>query len=263
MTNLASDLDLIRDAALAAGKLALEHREAGLKVWSKAGGSPVTSADLAVDQLLRDTLLTARPDYGWLSEETADNADRLSKKRIFVVDPIDGTVAYMKNKPWWCVPIAVVEDGRPVAAVIHAPMLGEMFEATLGGGAFCDGRPLAVRETPPMAERLVMTGFNYVTAVRRGQALAAGRLLPAVRDIRRSGSAALDLCALGAGRADAYVEEGLHLWDRAAGGLVATEAGAVVEVHPGAGGMDCVVAAPASGFADFSALVRDCGFLAE
>ena len=93
MTDLASDLDLIRDAALAAGRLALEHREAGLKVWSKEGGSPVTSADLAVDQLLKDTLLGARPDYGWLSEETADNAERLTKKRIFVVDPIDGTVA--------------------------------------------------------------------------------------------------------------------------------------------------------------------------
>ena len=82
MTDLLSDLELIRDAALAAGKLALEHREAGLKVWSKEGGSPVTSADLAVDQLLRDALLSARPDYGWLSEETADSAERLTKKRI-------------------------------------------------------------------------------------------------------------------------------------------------------------------------------------
>lgn len=137
MSDLAADLDLIRDAAEAAGRLALAERDAGLKVWSKSGGSPVTSADMAVDQLLKDTLLSARPGHGWLSEETTDKADRLSNRRIFVVDPIDGTVAYMKGKPWWCIPIAIVEDGRPVAAVIHAPALGETFTATLGGGARC------------------------------------------------------------------------------------------------------------------------------
>ena len=93
MTGLAADLDLIRDAAEAAGRLALAERDAGLKVWSKSGGSPVTSADMAVDQLLKDTLLSARPDHGWLSEETTDSADRLANRRIFVVDPIDGTDA--------------------------------------------------------------------------------------------------------------------------------------------------------------------------
>jgi myo-inositol-1(or 4)-monophosphatase len=116
MSDLASDLDLIRDAAEAAGRLAMAEREAGLKIWSKSGGSPVTSADMAVDRMLREALLSARPDHGWLSEETEDNTDRLSKSRIFVVDPIDGTVAYMKGKPWWCIPIAIVEDGRPIAA---------------------------------------------------------------------------------------------------------------------------------------------------
>jgi myo-inositol-1(or 4)-monophosphatase len=92
MTDLAADLDLIRSAAIAAGELALSEREAGLKIWSKSGGSPVTSADLAVDALLKDILLKARPDYGWLSEETADNARTPQlEARIFVVDPIDGT----------------------------------------------------------------------------------------------------------------------------------------------------------------------------
>jgi fructose-1,6-bisphosphatase/inositol monophosphatase family enzyme len=102
---------------------------------------------MAVDQLLKDSLLSARPDHGWLSEETTDNADRLANRRIFVVDPIDGTVAYMKGKPWWCIPIAIVEDGRPIAAVIHAPALGETFTATLGGGAL-QGRP-STPLTPP------------------------------------------------------------------------------------------------------------------
>nr|MBF0664284.1 3'(2'),5'-bisphosphate nucleotidase CysQ [Brevundimonas sp.] len=119
MSDLAADLELIRAAAVAGGDLALAERERGLKIWSKPGGSPVTSADMAVDRLLQDALLAARPDHGWLSEETADGPERLSRRRIFVVDPIDGTVAYMKGKPWWCIPIAVVEDGRPVAAVIH------------------------------------------------------------------------------------------------------------------------------------------------
>ena len=125
MTDLCADLDLIRQAALDAGALAVAERARGLSTRNKAGGSPVTSGDLKVDAMLRERLLGARPDYGWLSEETADSPERLEKRRIFVVDPVDGTVAYMKGKPWWCTPIAVIEDGRPVAAVIHAPALGE------------------------------------------------------------------------------------------------------------------------------------------
>jgi myo-inositol-1(or 4)-monophosphatase len=113
-----------------------------------------------------------------------------------------------------------------------------------------------------MPERLVLTGFQYQEHVRAVQGAAAARLLTRVRDIRRLGSAALDLCALAAGQADAYVEEGLHLWDRAAAGLVATEAGARLAVLPGAGGMECVVAAPAEGFDEWLDLVRECGFLA-
>ena len=118
MIGLQADLDLIRAAAVAAGELALAEREAGLKIWSKSGGSPVTSADMAVDRLLRTALIGARPAYGWLSEETADTPERLSARRIFVVDPIDGTVAFMKNKPWWTVALAVVEDGVATSAVV-------------------------------------------------------------------------------------------------------------------------------------------------
>ena len=124
-----ADLDLIRAAALEAGRLALEARAEGLKVWSKPGGSPVTDADIAVDTLLKLRLKTARPNYGWLSEETADDPVRLELRRLFVVDPIDGTAAYIRNKPWFTVCVAVVEDGRPTAAVVHAPELGETYEA--------------------------------------------------------------------------------------------------------------------------------------
>jgi myo-inositol-1(or 4)-monophosphatase len=124
-----TDLDLILDAAREAGELALKARAGGLKVWSKDGGSPVTDADLAVDALLKERLRAARPDYGWLSEETVDDPARLTTTRQFVVDPIDGTVAFMKNKPWFAVSVAVVEDGRPIAGVVHAPALSETYAA--------------------------------------------------------------------------------------------------------------------------------------
>ena len=156
MSSLAADLELIRAAAVEAGELAVAEREAGLNIWYKDGGSPVTSADIAVDGLLRDSLLAARPDHGWLSEETADTPGRLSARRIFVVDPIDGTVAYMNGKPWWCIPIAVVEDGRPVAAVIHAPALGETFTARLGGGAALNGRPITASDTADLDDASVL-----------------------------------------------------------------------------------------------------------
>jgi myo-inositol-1(or 4)-monophosphatase len=113
-----------------------------------------------------------------------------------------------------------------------------------------------------MGERLVLTGFNYSAEIRALQAAAAAVLLPQVRDIRRMGSCALDLCRVAEGSADAYVEEGVSDWDHAAGGLVAREAGAVVELTTGVGGRDALVCAPASGFAEFRTLVTDCGFLA-
>ncbi|MCA3700700.1 MAG: 3'(2'),5'-bisphosphate nucleotidase CysQ, partial [Brevundimonas sp.] len=156
MTDLAADLALIREAAVAAGSLAVAERARGLKITAKSGGSPVTSADLAVDDMLKNRLLAARPDHGWLSEETADSGDRLNRNRIFVVDPIDGTVAFMKHRPWWCVPIAVVEDGRPVAAVIHVPSTGETYEATVDGGARLNGRPITASDETTLDDAAVL-----------------------------------------------------------------------------------------------------------
>lgn len=148
-----------------------------------------------------------------------------------------------------------------VAAAVVDVVNGEVFTAHRGGGATCDGRPLAVREEPRLEHRLVLTGFQYQPRIRALQGPAVARMITRVRDIRRNGSAALELCAVAAGRADAYVEEGLHLWDRAAAGLVATEAGAGLGVFRGAGGMDCVVCAPASSYPEMLALAADCGFL--
>ena len=130
-----SDLDLICAAAREAGALALRARRDGLRTWNKADGSPVSNADLEVDARLKAILGSARPDYGWLSEETADTPARLEQEVLFMVDPIDGTRAYINGRAWFTVCIAVVEEGQPIAAVVYAPELGEMYEATVGGGA--------------------------------------------------------------------------------------------------------------------------------
>jgi myo-inositol-1(or 4)-monophosphatase len=227
MTDYAADLQLIRTAALAAGELALSEREAGLKSWSKPGGSPVTSADMAVDRLLRDTLLSARPDYGWLSEETEDGAERLSARRIFVVDPIDGTVAYMKGKPWWCIPIAVVEDGRPVAAVIHAPALGETFEATLGGGARLNGQSITASDTDDLDDASVLADARLMEGPHWPEPW------PVMRFEKRN-AIAYRMALVAAGAFDAAIALTPKWdWDICAGALIAQEAGARVSDHHG------------------------------
>jgi myo-inositol-1(or 4)-monophosphatase len=226
-SNLAADLALIRDAAEAAGRLALAERDAGLKVWSKSGGSPVTSADMAVDQLLKDALLSARPDHGWLSEETADNADRLSNRRIFVVDPIDGTVAYMKGKPWWCIPIAIVEDGRPVAAVIHAPALGETFTATLGGGASLQDRPITASDTTDLDDASVLADARLIEGPHWIEPW------PAMRFEKRN-AIAYRMALVAAGAFDAAIALTPKWdWDVCAGALIVEEAGGRVSDHHG------------------------------
>lgn len=227
MTDYASDLELIRAAVLTAGDLALAEREAGLKIWSKSGGSPVTSADMAVDKALRDVLLTARPDYGWLSEETTDGEERLSRRRIFVVDPIDGTVAYMKGKPWWCIPIAVVEDGRPVAAVIHAPALGETFEATLGGGTRLNGKPITASDTTDLDDASVLADARLMEGPQWDEPW------PEMRFEKRN-AIAYRMALVAAGAFDAAIALTPKWdWDVCAGALIAAEAGAKVSDHHG------------------------------
>jgi myo-inositol-1(or 4)-monophosphatase len=181
----------------------------------------------------------------------------------WIVDPIDGTVNYLYGIPHFAVSIAAARAGEVVSAVVLGPANGLEYGATRGGGATGNGVPLRVRETPPLSQALVATGFGYETEVRARQAQAVARMLPQVRDIRRQGSCALDLCALAAGQVDGYVEEGPHTWDHAAGGLVAREAGAVMEVWTSVVGHDVVVCAPEPGWSDFSALVRACGFTGE
>lgn len=147
-TTYAADLELLRTAAVTAGIIASSYFRRDLKTWTKENASPVTEADIMIDKFLNSALLAARPSYGWLSEETADNALRLSRARVFVVDPIDGTRGFINGEDSWTVSLAVVEHGIAVAGVVYAPARDEMYEASRGGGARLNGQPLT-RHTPP------------------------------------------------------------------------------------------------------------------
>ena len=221
--SLLEDLALLREAAVEAGRLALEQRQKGLKIWSKKGGSPVTDADLAVNVLLSNRLRGARPDYGWLSEETADDRARLSAERLFVIDPIDGTAAYMKGRPWFTVALALVEDGRAVAGVVHAPALNDTYEATAGGGATLNGAPIRASA----AARLEDASMLGDPAAFQQPAW------PRLRFERRN-SIALRMALVASGAFDATVAVSRkHDWDVAAGAVIAEEAGARVTDHLG------------------------------
>ena len=186
---------------------------------------PVSEADLAAERAIRDVIATRRPDDGLLGEEgTGDVAGTTGLR--WVVDPLDGTTDYLYGIPQWCVSVAVEDADGPVAGVILEPLRGEEFAATRGGGATLNGVPLHHPADPPPLERaLVATGFGYDADVRRAQGAIVADLLPRVRDIRRAGSAALDLAWTAAGRHDLYYEFGVKRWDIAAGELICREAG--------------------------------------
>ena len=197
--------------------------------YKDSDGSPVTNADIAADRQLTECLRAARPDYGWLSEETADDPSRLDCRRLFVVDPIDGTRAFLKGQPWWSVAIAVVEDGLPVAAVVFAPEAAETYAAAAGRGATRNGE--AIR--PSGAGELIdcrMVGDPVVFGH-----WSWPQPWPPMQVEQRS-STAYRMCLVAAGDFDAAVAPVRKSdWDVAAGDLIAREAGCFVGDHTGAG----------------------------
>ena len=192
----------------------------------------VTAVDRASEKLIVDRLLAARPDDGLLGEEGADRAGASGVR--WVVDPIDGTVNFLYDLPAYAVSIAAEVDGEVRAGVVLNAATGELFTATAGGGAHLSSparpEPVRLAGSRPLSleQTLVGTGFGYRVEQRRAQGQVVAELLPRVRDIRRYGSSALDLCSVAAGRIDAYYELDLNYWDHAAGALVAAEAGVVV-----------------------------------
>ena len=216
-----------------AGELVMRGRaEVRVEATKSSPVDPVTQVDRACEALIRERLHEARPGDGFLGEETGGSIGQGSNSTRWVVDPIDGTVNYIYGLPTWAVSIAVERDGEPLAGVVVAPMLNEEYLAVSGGGSFrVDGgqrRRLSCSVQDDLGASLVSTGFGYRRERRVQQARVVADLLPDIRDIRRCGSAAIDLCWVGAGRVDAYFEQGLKPWDRAAAAIVATEAGARV-----------------------------------
>jgi myo-inositol-1(or 4)-monophosphatase len=225
--NLDSLLELAVTCAEAAGRELIRRygHVAGLETKSSAT-DPVSDADRASEALLVRMLTDARPDDGLLGEEGASRAGRSGL--TWVVDPLDGTVNYLYQLGNFAVSVAAQDANGSVVGVVHDPLDGRSFTAVRGRGAFLGERRLAVNDPVPLDRALLGTGFGYSPARRALQAAIVGKVLPQVRDIRRFGSAALDLCLVAAGQLDAFYEEGVQAWDVAAGGLVAQEAGAVM-----------------------------------
>lgn len=220
------------DVAQEAGELARQRRAAGVALAATKStlADIVTDADREVEALIRDRLRTERPGEGFLGEESGTSAG--ATDITWVVDPIDGTVNYASGIPLYAVSIAVVQGSPdpdtwvPLAGAVHAPVLGETFSAANGGGAQLNSRRIHVAE-PSAAGALLATGFGYDPATHAGDLATVGRVMPMARDLRRGGSAALDLSFVAAGRLDGYFERGLQPWDFAAGSLIVQEAGGV------------------------------------
>lgn len=229
---LAQELEaLAADIAREAGDLARARRAEGVAIAAtkSALADIVTEADREVEALIRTRLATARPDDGFLGEETG--AERGRTEVTWVVDPIDGTVNYAYGIPAYSVSIGAV-IGEPVpgewetiAAAVYAPSAGEMFHAARGSGAWLDGNRLTVNADVSPAGALLATGFGYDPATHAGDIARVGLVMPMARDIRRGGAASLDFAWVASGRLDGYFERGLAPWDHAAGSLLVTEAG--------------------------------------
>lgn len=243
--------------------------DTGLVKTKSSPTDPVTVVDTETELLLRDRLNTLRPDEPILGEEGGGPAGGRSGTVCWVLDPIDGTVNFLYGVPAYAISVAAQIDGMSVAGAVADVVSGDVYTAAVGQGAAvvsADGvrRALHCSGVDELSMSLVGTGFGYAPQRRAEQAALLAQMLPLVRDIRRIGSAALDLCMVAAGRLDAHYEHGLHVWDWAAGALVAAEAGALVVLPGGDGTGDeaglLVAAAPGIGAALLDALDR-CGGL--
>jgi myo-inositol-1(or 4)-monophosphatase len=225
---LAADRELLREAVGAAGTLALEHFKTDRRHWYKAPGQVVTAADLAVDRLLHDRLRGARPGDGWLSEERADDRSRLTTRRLWVVDPIDGTRAFADGVPQFSISVGLLLDGEPVLGAVLNPATAEYFEATRGGGAWLGAERLRVSAHPSLAGARLLSSRTEMHRRRWP------RLIPEAH-ITAIGSLAYKLALVAAGRFDGLLSlRPSHDWDLAAALLLVREAGGLITAADGA-----------------------------
>lgn len=218
---MADDLSLLMDAARTAGDIARRFWRQAPKTWEKPGGlGPVSEADIAVDNMLREELLAARPGYGWLSEETEDDKARLGADKVFIVDPIDGTRAYLEGSPTWAHSLAVAQAGQIIAAIVYLPVSDKMYSAKAGGGAFLNSGRIgvsgvaALEQATMLAAKPTFDAWNW-----------QGGVVPPVQRQFRS-SLAYRMSLVGEGRFDAMLcLRATWEWDIAAGALIVAEAG--------------------------------------
>ncbi|MCW5752840.1 MAG: 3'(2'),5'-bisphosphate nucleotidase CysQ [Alphaproteobacteria bacterium] len=217
---IAADHELLGAATREAGRLALDYfRRGDVRRWDKKPGDPVSEADIAVDRLLRKRLVGERADYGWLSEETADNLSRLKHQRVWVVDPIDGTRAFLEGRPEFTIAAALVVEGEPVAAVVFNPATEEFYEATSGGGARLNGTPLRV------AARTDLAGARLLASKRTFERNEWLHLTPGA-EFRYMNSIALRMAKVASGEFHAAISLSEKSdWDIAAADLIVREAG--------------------------------------
>jgi myo-inositol-1(or 4)-monophosphatase len=226
-------LELAISTADVAGVMLIDKRPADLRV-AHTKSSPtdvVTEMDQAAEKLIIDRISSSRPNDAFLGEEGGAAAGASGVR--WIIDPIDGTVNYLYGLPDWAVSIAAEVDGVIVAGVVAVPTRGELYTAARGEGAYLvhrDGstEKLRCNAGVPLERALIATGFGYFAQRRARQAEVLLGVLPRVRDIRRSGSAAVDLCSVASGRVDGYFERGPQEWDVAAGGLIVQEAGGAI-----------------------------------
>lgn len=215
-----TDLELLSAAARRAGEIAMGFFGSANQVWTKSGDSPVSEADFAVDTYLRETLCAARPDYGWLSEETEDTPERLSGDTLFIVDPIDGTRGFLAGSVQWCISMAVVHRGRPVAGVLYSPAAGRLYEGASGRPARLNGGELP-RLGPGSIERV--TGSRKLNDLIERKCRAGLTVHPFVPSL------AYRLAMVASGEIDAAIARpGAHDWDLAAAELVLEGVGGVL-----------------------------------
>lgn len=218
----------MKATARKAGALALRFAQGTVKSWDKAPGDPVSEADLAVNQVIKDALLGARPDYGWLSEECADNKTRLDKHRLWVVDPIDGTRAFLKNKPEYVISIALLEGNSPILAALYDPCRDILYHAAKGGGAWRDDQAISV------SNRKHLKGARMLAAKDVVKASLWPEDWPPM-DIAKPNSIALRLAWVAEGAWDAaFCVRAKSDWDLAAAALLLEEAGGALLNHEGA-----------------------------
>ncbi|WP_456696118.1 inositol monophosphatase family protein [Aeromicrobium sp. P5_D10] len=262
---LASLLELARTVGLEAAEFVRRSRPDGRVDVATTKSSPtdvVTEIDQACERLIRDRIFAARPDDGFVGEEGDDIIGRSGVD--WIVDPIDGTVNFIHGIAAYAVAIAARRNGVIVAGYVVNIANGDEWGAELGAGSWrYDGDARIMLTAPvgaPLSRAVVASGFHYVQEIRAKQAAAMARFLPQIADIRRTGSAALNLCALAEGQYDMYFEQGLHLWDQAAAGLVATESGLIVTGFDSEPNERMVMAAHPAMAEEYFALVRTCGF---